>query len=60
MNSGIFSPFIISADQAMKDFYDLGLYKQGKKSATLENITAILNKNGVQVQPIPTEKVKFL
>ena len=44
----------------MKDFYDLGLYKQGKKSATLENITAILNKNGIQVQPIPTEKVKFL
>ena len=58
--AGIFFPFVISADQAMKDFVDLGLNKQGKKSATFENITAILNKNGVQVRPIPTEKVKFL
>ena len=42
-----FYPFIISADQALKDFVDLGLNQKGKKSATIENITAILNKNGV-------------
>ena len=34
-----FSTFVISADQAYKDFCDLKLNKQGKKSATLENIT---------------------
>ena len=56
--SMIFCPFVISADQALKDFVDLGLNKQGKKSATLENVTAILNKNGVQVRQIPSEKVK--
>ena len=55
-----FFPFVISADQAYKDFVDLGLNNQGKKSATIENITAILNKNGVQVRQIPSEKVKFL
>ena len=54
-----FFPFVISADQAYKDFVDLGLNKQGKKSATIENITAILNKNGVQLREIPTEKVNF-
>ena len=55
-----FYPFIISADQALKDFVDLGLNQKGKKSATIENITAILNKNGVQVRQIPCEKVNFL
>ena len=54
-----FSSFIISADQAYKDFCDLKLNKQGKKSATLENITAILNKNGVQLREIPIAKVNF-
>ena len=34
-----FFPFVISADQALKDFVDLGLNKQGKKSATIENVT---------------------
>ena len=34
-----FFPFVISADQAYKDFVDLGLNKQGQKSATIENVT---------------------
>ena len=55
----VFTVFIISADQAHKDFCDLKLNKQGKKSATLENITAILNKNGVQIREKPIEKVNF-
>ena len=55
----LFGTFTISAVKALQDLSDLGLYKNGKKSATLPNITAILNKNGVQVQEIPSDRVRF-
>ena len=56
----LFGNFSISAVKALQDLSDLGLYKNGKKSATLPNITAILNKNEVQVQEIPSDRVRFL
>ena len=55
----LFGTFTISAVKALQDLSDLGLNKQGKKTATLPNITAILNKNGVQVQEIPSDRVRF-
>ena len=55
----LFGTLTISAVKALQDLSDLGLYKNGKKSATLPNITAILNKNGVQVQEIPSDRVRF-
>lgn len=55
----LFATFTISAVKALQDFSDLNLNKQGKKSATLPNITAILNKNGVQIQEIPSDRVRF-
>ena len=55
----LFGTFTISAVKALQDLSDLGLYKNGKKSATLPNITAILDKNGVQVQEIPSDRVRF-
>ena len=55
----LFGTFTISAVKALQDLSDLGLYKNGKKSATLPNITAILNKNGVQIQEIPSDPVRF-
>ena len=55
----IFAPFTISAVKALKDLADLGLNKNGKKSATVENLTAILNHNGVQIRPIPSDQVRF-
>ena len=55
----LFAPFTISAVKALKDLADLGLNKNGKKSATIENATAILNHNGVQIRPIPSDQVRF-
>jgi hypothetical protein len=57
----VFVPFTISAVKALKDLADLGLNKNGKKSATVENLTAILNQNGVQIRPIPSDiyQVRF-
>ena len=55
----LFGTFTISAVKALQDLSDLGLNKQGKKTATLPNITAILNKNGVQIQEIPSDRVRF-
>ena len=55
----IFAPFTISAVKALKDLADLRLNKNGKKSATVENLTAILNQNGVQIRPIPSDQVRF-
>ena len=55
----LFATFTISAVKALQDLSDLNLNKQGKKCATLPNITAILNKNGVQIQEIPSDRVRF-
>ena len=51
-----FVPFKISAIKALKDLVDLGLNKKGQKTATVENLTAILNQNGVQIRPIPSDQ----
>jgi hypothetical protein len=57
----VFVPFTISAVKALADLVDLGLKKKGPKTATVENLTAILNKNGVQIRQIPSDhyQVRF-
>ena len=49
----------ISNDKAYQDYRDLKLNKKASKCATIENVTAILNHNNVEVQPKPSQPVSF-
>ena len=49
----------ISNDEAYQDYLDLDLFKNGFKSATIENVTAILKHNNVEINPKPSALVSF-
>ena len=49
----------ISNNKTYQDYIDLNLYKSGCKSATFENVSAILKLNNVEVNPKPTSLVSF-
>ena len=49
----------ISADKAYQDYRSSPFHKSGKKSATLETITYILQQNGVEVTSKPNDSVSF-
>ena len=49
----------ISNDKAYQDYLDLDLFKKGVKSATIENVTAILKQNNVDINPKPSALVSF-
>jgi hypothetical protein len=49
----------INSDKAYQDYLDLKLFKQGFKSATIENVSAILKHNNVEINPKPTGLVSF-
>ena len=49
----------ISNNKAYQDYKDLKLNKKGSKCATIENVTAILNHNNVEVKPKPSQPVSF-
>ena len=48
---------IISADKAYQDYRSSPFHKSGKKSATLETVTYVLQQNGVEVTSKPTDSV---
>jgi hypothetical protein len=47
----------ISADKAYQDYRSSTFHKSGKKSATLETVTYILQQNGVDVTSKPNDLV---
>ena len=49
----------ISNNKAYQDYLDLKLGKQASKCATIENVTAILKHNNVEVNPKPSQPVSF-
>ena len=49
----------ISNNKAYQDYLDLKLSKQACKCATIENVTAILKHNNVEVNPQPSQPVSF-
>ena len=49
----------ISADKAYQDYRSSPFYKSGKKSATLETVTYVLQQNGVEVTSKPTDSVSL-
>ena len=51
---------IISADKAYQDYSSSPFYKSGKKSATLETVTYVLQQNGIEVTLKPTDLVSFI
>ena len=50
-------PVEISHDKAYQDY--LSIRKPGLKSATIENISAILQQNDVEINPKPSNPVSF-
>ena len=48
----------ISNDKAYQDYQIIR--QPSKKAATVENITAILKKNGVEINPKPSNPVSFI
>ena len=48
----------ISNDKAYQDY--LIIRQPSKKSATIENISAILKQNGVEINPKPSNPVSFI
>ena len=55
--STISMPVEISHDKAYQDY--LSIRKPGLKSATIENISAILQQNDVEINPKPSNPVSF-
>ena len=49
----------ISNNKAYQDYLDLKLGKQASKCATIENVTAILKHNNVEVNQKPSQPVSF-
>ena len=49
----------ISNNKAYQDYIDLKLGKLASKCATIENVTAILKHNNVEVNPKPSQPVSF-
>ena len=49
----------ISNNKAYQDYLDLKLNKRACKCATIENVTAILKHNNVEVNAQPSQPVSF-
>ena len=49
----------ISNSKAHQDYLDLNLYKPAHRSATIENLSAILKHNNVEINPKPSKMVSF-
>ena len=47
----------ISHDKAYQDY--LSIRQPGRKSATIENLSAILKQNDVEINPKPSDPVSF-